>query len=300
MRKLILTLLLSALVATGAVAQDESDVVAVVNGEPVTRTEVRAAWNALPDEVRASYERNGGIGIYLDTYIKRKLVVQDAVRRHLAEDPEVAAELERSRQEILFDQYVTKVIGPQLVSDDEMRRWYNEHVEEFQQPERIRARHIVATPGDQPPPNETGDNAVGEQQAAEKIAIIAQQLAGVPEESRGEQFIDLARKFSEDGAAASGGDLGWFARGQMVPEFEKAAFALEPGQVSAPMKTQFGHHVIYLEAHEPGGPRPFAEVEDEIRQRLLTERQAQLMLLVGSATTNLQNAAQIRLFRERL
>src|SRR5262249_11303920 len=90
---------------------------------------------------------------------------------------------------------------------------------------------------------------------------------------RGVDFAELAKKFSQEpGASSSGGDLGWFGRGRMVPEFEKAAFSLPPGGISPVVKTQFGYHIIKVEDRRAAGMRPFGEVRIAIRTQLAQAR----------------------------
>ena len=102
--------------------------------------------------------------------------------------------------------------------------------------------------------------AKADAEALAKIKAIRKRIEA------GESFADVAKEVSEDtGSGAEGGDLGWFARGRMVPEFEEAAFSLEPGKVSEPIKTQFGYHLIFVEEKDP--ERPVEETELEQRRQ---------------------------------
>ncbi|MBQ3346713.1 MAG: peptidylprolyl isomerase [Synergistaceae bacterium] len=134
------------------------------------------------------------------------------------------------------------------VSDDEARKFYDENPGMFKNPERVHARHILVS----------GDETLAKVQAELKA---------------GKSFDVVAKEYSIDpGSAANGGDLGEFPRGMMVPEFEKAAFELKnPGDVSEPVKTQFGWHIIKLEERIPESPMPF----EQVKSRLLQELQEQ-------------------------
>ncbi len=289
-------------VAAGAQSVPKpATIVATVNGEKITLADLDAAWNALSPEVKANYERSGGRITYLETYIKRKLVVQEAIKNNLADQPDVAAQLRRAREEVLFDAYVKKQVTPRIVTDAEVRDYWEKNQAEFMRPERLKARHIIATPSNQQVVNTSGDNAVTDEQALEKIKALAQQfqIAGAGNQTvTPQQFADLAVKFSEDGSATTGGDLGWFERGKMVPEFEEAAFGLAVGETSGVVKTQFGYHVIYLEKRTPAGVTPLEEVADSIRQKLLRTRADQVMAALNQLSSDLRRESAVSINRE--
>jgi peptidyl-prolyl cis-trans isomerase D len=131
-----------------------------------------------------------------------------------------------------------------------LRAYYQEHQQEYQQPEQIRARHILVD--------------TEEQAAAARARIVG-----------GEDFAKVAREVSKD-AAEGGGDLGWFGRGRMVPPFEQAAFDATIGEVVGPVKTQFGYHLIQVQEKRAGATSPFEEVRQAVRARFAAERAAQL------------------------
>jgi peptidyl-prolyl cis-trans isomerase D len=142
------------------------------------------------------------------------------------------------------------------ISDDELSQYYAQHKAEYTLPERIKAQHILfKTQGKKP----------------EEIAPIREKARQVLERAKkGEDFAALAKQFSEDTSSASGGDLGTFARGQMVPEFEQAAFALAPGGISDLVDSQFGIHIIKVNEKQPARERPFDEMKETIRPVLAT------------------------------
>ena len=146
-----------------------------------------------------------------------------------------------------------KQIEGLTVSDDEAKKFYDENPSLFVQPERIHASHILVS-----------DDAA---------------LAKVQEELKTKSFDVVAKEYSIDpGSASNGGDLGEFPKGVMVPEFEKAAFALRnPGDVSEPVKSQFGWHIIKLEEHIPESKMAFENVKTRIIQEL-KERKTQEVL----------------------
>ena len=147
------------------------------------------------------------------------------------------------------------------LSDDELFEYYEANPEEFTQEEQVRARHILLQVG--------GDRT--EQQAEEQMLAIRDRL------DAGEDFATVATELSDDpGSKAQGGDLGFFGRGQMIGEFEEAAFSALPGEVVGPVKTNFGYHLIQVEERRDAGRSSFAEAQEQIRSRLLNQRSQDL------------------------
>jgi peptidyl-prolyl cis-trans isomerase D len=156
---------------------------------------------------------------------------------------------------------------PQVrLADDEVAAFYAEHIDEFKTPETIDARHILFKVA------QDADDAAVEAARAKADDVHRQIMDGG-------DFEELARTHSEEAATgANGGFLGTFGRGQMVKPFEEAAFALEAGQVSAPVRTQFGYHIIKVDKQSPAGTRTLAEAENKIRGQM-TDRRARALAL---------------------
>ncbi len=150
------------------------------------------------------------------------------------------------------EQAQTRVVIPLT----EAQRYYNNNINLYQTPEQIRASHILL-------------NLAGKEEAA----VRRQAEAVLQQAKSGADFAELAQKFSEDpGTRDNGGDLDYFGRGRMVPEFETAAFALEPGQVSDLVRTQYGFHIIRLVDKKTAVTRPFEEVRAQIEEQLKVQR----------------------------
>ena len=152
----------------------------------------------------------------------------------------------------LMETEVATVAGP---SDTEARDFYTKNPTEFQVKETVRASHILIKV------EEKADEAAKKKARAEIDGILKKLKAGG-------DFAKLAQEHSQDGSAVQGGDLGPFGRGDMVPEFDKVAFELKPGQMSEVVKTQFGYHIIKVAEHKPGRAVPFEEAQDKIKQFL--------------------------------
>jgi peptidyl-prolyl cis-trans isomerase D len=164
----------------------------------------------------------------------------------------------------------------------DIQRFYSSHLDQYRLPERVKVRHILITT---PPPGadgKTDQKAVDEARA--KATDVLKQLKA------GGNFAELAKKYSQDpGSADKGGELGWAQRGGFVPEFEKVAFALNPGQISDLVQTSFGFHIIQGEEKDTARVKPLAEVKDEIEKQLKAEK---VSAVLDQQATTAQDAAQ--------
>jgi len=178
--------------------------------------------------------------------------------------------------------------GKPQVSDADIQAYYNQHQAQFQVKEQVKVRHIlIAVPA--------GSDSKTDSAAKAKADDLLKQIKG------GANFADLASKNSDDpGSKTAGGELGWLDRGRTVPEFDKTAFALSPGQTSDVIKTQFGYHILQVEEKKTAHLRPLSEVKAEIvpvleQQRVGAAEQTYASQLAADAKKNgLEKAAQAR------
>lgn len=145
------------------------------------------------------------------------------------------------------------------VTDSEVEAYYVKNNNMFQEPEKVKARHILALVKD-------WNNKEEQEKALAKMTDLKKQI------DSGADFADLAVKNSDDGSAQNGGDLGFFYKGQMVKEFEDAAFGLKPGQVSDIVKTQYGYHLLKVEEHVDAKKFSLNEVQDKIKADIIKSR----------------------------
>jgi peptidyl-prolyl cis-trans isomerase D len=164
------------------------------------------------------------------------------------------------------------------VSPADIERAYNENIEQFTTPEQVRASHILLK-------TEGKDDAAVKARAED---ILKQAKAGA-------DFAELAKKYSDDDAnAKNGGDLDYFGKGRMVPEFDRVAFAMEPGQISDLVKTEYGYHIIKLTDKKPGATRTLDEVRQQLTDQLASERaQAQATTLAETLETQIKKPADL-------
>jgi len=147
---------------------------------------------------------------------------------------------------------------PEAVTDEEIKAFYAADPERFERTEGVKVRHILIR-------EEEGSKKTAETRVLELLALL----------KKGAEFEDLARKYSQGPSADQGGDLGWIERGGTVKAFEDAAFALGPGQVSPPVRTEFGRHIIKVEDRREKGVPPLSEIKDEVRRAVAEEKAAQ-------------------------
>ena len=160
-----------------------------------------------------------------------------------------------------------KVAATINVTDDQLRTAYSGALDNFRMPERVHARHILLkTEG---------------KSDAEKKALQAKAEDLLKQLKNGADFAELAKKNSQDGSADQGGDLGWFVRNQMVPEFDTVAFQLKPKELSGVVTSQFGYHIIQVLEKDPAKLKPFEEVKDELAKEVRAQSVADKMQTLG-------------------
>jgi peptidyl-prolyl cis-trans isomerase C len=235
-------------------------VVAMVNGDEIRLSEVRAAQGQLPEQYRdAPLELI--FQPLVDQMIDRKLAAAEARKQKVQDDPLVRRQLVAAEDSVLQSALWNRMIEDAL-TDEKVRARYDSEIASAAGQEEVHARHILV-----------------------KTEAEARDVKAALE--KGGDFAKLAGEKSID--PTPGGDLGFFPRGVMVPEFTEAAFKLQPGEISEPVQSQFGWHVIRLEAKRDGGPPSFEESAEELRMGMARE-------LVGAERQRLRGAAEVKTF----
>jgi len=235
-------IVLLAAAQTKPAAAQEKIIVATVDGENIYSSDVVMLFQTLPEQYRQA-----GLGQMADQIVERLIeqtLISNAARKSgLTETAEVKRRIKVLSDGVLQQMYLDSKIGEQL-TDDALKAAYREQIAGAKRPEEIRARHILV------------------KTEAEAKKIIAE--LG----DKGD-FAAAAKKHSTGPSGVKGGDLGFFSDGMMVPEFSNAAFALKAGEFTkAPVKTQFGWHIIKLEERRKAEAAPFNEVAPKLRQEL--------------------------------
>jgi peptidyl-prolyl cis-trans isomerase C len=232
---------------------DASTVLATVDGDAITLGNVIALRDRLPPQYQNLPDDVLMKGL-LDQLVDQQLLAT-ALSASPESDPlQVKLAVENERRTVLAGLAAEAAVAD-AVDDAKVQAAYDAQVAAFQPAPEFSAAHILVD-------------------SEEKAAALKAEIDG------GKDFAEVAKANSSDGSAANGGDLGWFGMGQMVPEFETAVVALEPGQVSAPVKSQFGWHLIKLNEKRETTPPPLdaarPEIENQLRQQALEARLAEL------------------------
>ena len=164
------------------------------------------------------------------------------------------------RVDKLVEKAVAGVADP---TEEDIRKHFEEHKDEYVRGERVLAQHILISPD--------GDTQTSKDEARAKIAAIRERVSG------GKSFADEAAAHSMCPSGKEGGSLGWFSRGMMVPEFDQAVFSMSVGEVSDIIETQFGYHIILKTDQEPAGEADFDQVREKIRDFLRHARRGEVM-----------------------
>jgi peptidyl-prolyl cis-trans isomerase C len=240
-------------------------VLAEVGGEVITVDEFQSELRSLPEYTRTRMDTAEQKRKHLDKMIDEILLLQEAERRGLDQDEEIQAKVERYRRRLITESLYREVAQERSkVGEEEIQAYYREHKDRFMQPERIRARQILILV----PPNAGPDK---EKEARKKAEEALRRVKG------GEDFAEVAKQMSEGPAASRGGDLGYFSRGRMVPEFEEVAFSLKNvGDTSDLLRTKFGYHIIELTGREPAQELSLDEVRDRIVRQLESTKRREI------------------------
>lgn len=227
----------------------ENKVLAVAAGNEITEKDLNAIISRYPEEQRAALQNEGKKKQLLEQLISFELMNKFGKEIELDKTQEYKDAIESISKEVITSMAINKILGDITVTDDEVKKYYEDNKEAFGQPATVSARHILVA---------TEEEA---KKAKEEIA------------SESISFGDAAMKYSTCPSNQQGGNLGEFSKGMMVPEFEEAAFAAEIGVVTEPVKTQFGYHLIVVDAKNEASIKSFDEVKDGVLNQLLQQNQ---------------------------
>lgn len=233
-----------AFIVMGSVSA-QGKILATVNGAEITEKDVEIARSEIGEQLSniPAAQQKRELVLYL---IENQLLASAAEKENMHEGPEADARLKYYRRRALHDAYYHKNIRL-AVDETAMRKVYDEEVAKLEPQEEFRARHILV-------------------KTQEDAFEVIERL------NRGGDFADLAKELSTGPSGPQGGDLGYSAKGRMVPEFEKAALALKKGEVSEPVKTQFGWHVIKLEDKRMKEPPSFNDVKGSMKSGMIRQK----------------------------
>ena len=284
MKKTISTMIALALTATLGMAQDKpaaattataasADPIVIAAGElTIRQSEFENALKTLPAEYQ-QYAMGAGKKQFADDYLKMKMLSVQGMKAGLDKDAEVVRQLDLMRENLVANAQLQRIEKSIVVSDEDLKKVYEAKKNDY---ELVGARHIlIAFKGS--PAAQPGKPELTEEQAKAKATELRKQIVA------GASFEEIAKKESDDtGSGANGGELGDFNRGQMVPEFETAAFAAKVGEVTEPVRTQYGYHIIKVDKHDF---TPFENVKAFLERN---ERQAKLQAKLDEMKTTMK------------
>lgn len=284
MRKAIVTLSAAALAIVGvAIAQEkpaakpatpapaattkaDADPVIITAGTlSIHQSEFESAVKSLPPEYQ-SYALGPGKKQFADDYLRMKILASEGMKAGLDKDPDVVKQLDLLKQNLVAQQELKHLDDTTTVSDADLKKAYDDNKKDYEQ---VKAKHIlIAFKGS--PAAQKGKKELTEAEAKAKAEALRAEIV-----SGKAKFEDVAKKESDDvESGKQGGELGAFGHGQMVPEFEAAAFGAKIGEVTQPVKTQFGYHIIKVEEHTS---TPFEQVKANLEKQLKQQKLRQTL-----------------------
>ena len=226
----------------------EIKILAKVNGTPITSQDVENELRMLGSRAQ-EFNNPQGKEMLLEQIINRKLFLLDAVKNNYEYNSQFKEELQKLKEDLLANFAITKAVENVKVTDEDIKKFYEENKDKMISPETVNASHILVD-------SEEKAKEISEEINAGKIT-----------------FEEAAKANSSCPSSQNGGSLGQFGKGQMVPEFDTAVFAMSVGEISGPVKTQFGYHLIKLNGKTEASEIPFEEVKESIAIQLTTEKQ---------------------------
>jgi len=264
-----MSLIASMILSTSAMA---SDILATVNGKNITKQDAQAFVTASAPQANFTDISASDQKLVINRLIEKALFTELAAKEGIDKKPEFKRNLAKIREELLVNMWMKAQMDNALVSASEAQEFYEKNKDKFMEKASMHARHIL----------------VESEESAKEIIGTLKSLSG---ETLKNKFIDMAKSKSTGPSGPQGGDLGTFTKGQMVPEFSKAAWELNNGEITeTPVKTQFGYHVIYLETKTEEKPSAYEQVKEKI---MATLKQQQFAAKITDVAKELKSKAKI-------
>ena len=230
----------------------EKKILAKVGQKEITNLDVQGAIQGLDPFQAQQFQTEEGQKYVLDDLINQELLYMYAKDNKIDQDEEFRTEMKRVEENVLKQYVINKILTSVKLTEEEKKAFYEAQKQSFSKPETASAKHILVDS------EEKANDILGKINAGEV------------------SFEDAAKEHSTCPSKDAGGDLGTFGRGQMVPEFENAVFNMNNGEVSGPVKTQFGYHLIKLENKNESSIPEYDEVAEEVGKTLLFQKQGEV------------------------
>ena len=257
------------IIASSALA---SDILVTVNGKNITKQDAQTFVTAQAPKANFADLKPAEQQMITNRLVEKQLFTELAAKEGIDKKPEFQRNMDKIKDELLVNMWMKEQMDNAIVSDGEAKEFYEKNKAKFMSEAKMHARHIL----------------VKEEKDAQAIIDDMKALKG---DALKTKFIELAKAKSTGPSGPQGGDLGEFKKGQMVPAFSKAVWALNNGEITMkPVKTQFGYHVIYLETKNEAKALPYAEVKDKIMMSL---KQKQFASKISEVAKELKSKAKI-------
>lgn len=232
---------------------NEKKLLASINGKEITQETVLKFLNDLGPQMAMQFQSPEGIKKVVDELINQEMLYLEAIENELDKEEIFLKELDRLKEGLVKQFALNNLLSTVTATDEEVENFYNENKEKFVKPESVEASHIL----------------IDNEDKAKDILV---------EINEGLSFEEAAMKYSSCPSKEQGGNLGEFSRGQMVPEFEDAAFSMDIDSISEPVKSQFGYHIIKLIAKNEEAISTFDDIKDELTQQVIGTKQQEIYM----------------------
>jgi peptidyl-prolyl cis-trans isomerase C len=232
----------------------ENKVLAIVNGKEITAMDVDAFIRNLGPQRAAQFNTEEGKQQILQELINQNLFLADAVESNLESTEQCKFELQKMKEVVLTQVNVNNTVSSVNIEPGEVVNFFAANKAKYNVPESTSTSHILVKTEEEC--NDLYDK------------IMKNEI----------EFVDAAKEYSQCPSKQNGGDLGMFPKGQMVPEYDAVSFAMEVGEISKPVKTQFGYHIIKLNEKKAPSVANFDDIKDQLRKDILSEKQREVYM----------------------
>jgi peptidyl-prolyl cis-trans isomerase C len=298
MKRTLLALAFAA-AALPTLAQSDADkLVARVNGKEITSGDLDQQWKRLTPQMQEQYIKMGGKRVFLENYVSKHLLVQEAIRSGFAKKVGAPQDLDPVAESALFDKYVRDVLAAPLISEELMRDAYDQHKDQFRVPEQAHLRVIRALKGDNP---EAARDKVSKAmieifsartEIAQRVSDKDQALVAL-----GHKFAEVAARVTDDAkAAAEGGDLGWVAVHTLDPKLAQAARTMRAGTISGVIESEDAYQLVLVHSYRGAGVETYEAAKDALREFVMARQAKHVMDAVMKKSAELRASGRVELW----
>jgi parvulin-like peptidyl-prolyl isomerase len=272
-----------------------------VNGKEITNRDLDAQWQRVPAKMQEQYLAAGGKRQFLDNYISKYLLVQEAIRSGFAKKAGVPEDLDPAAESALFDKYVREVLAEPLITEQVLLDAYTQHRDQFRVPEQASLRIIRALKGDNP---EAARDKVSKAMI-EIFSARAEIARSVPAdralEALGAKFSEVAARVSDhEESAPKGGDLGWVALHTLDPRIAQAARTMKKGTISGVLESIDAYQLVLVDDYRGADIETFESAKDALREFVMARNARHVMDAVQKKSAELRAAGKIEIWPENI